>query len=295
MKRTAPSTISSAFRAVKDLREPLAIRQHLPAIHHDGLPSDKGRFIAREKQRSVRDVLHRSQPPLRDRGRHASDVFGAERFHAFRQNVARQHRVHCDVVRRQLNRRGSNEAKLSGLARRVVTPAGIAGNGPSDRRRNDNASAAARLERRQACAHRQKSPFEIDVEHLIPVRDAHRTQPGCGKDAGIATDDIDAAVTFHRRPRHAGAIFGTRNIGRHRACDSSGRPNLVKDDIGLGQIARRDQNTCAFAGEHAGHPFSDSFTRAGNDDRAVRDSREHNQTILADTSPFHTEAGAIVK
>jgi hypothetical protein len=130
---------------------------------------------------------------------------------------------------------------------------------------------------------------------LIPVRDAHRSELGCRKDARVATDDIDAAVPFNRRPRHAGAIFGTRNIGRHCACDSSSQPNLIGDGIGLGQIARRDQNLCAFASEDAGNSFSDSFTRAGDDDRAVRDSREHNQTILADTSPFHTATGAMVK
>lgn len=45
-------------------------------------------------------------------------------------------------MRRQFNRRGSNEAELPRLASRIVAPAGVSGNRSGDRRSNDNAPFA---------------------------------------------------------------------------------------------------------------------------------------------------------
>src|ERR1700691_5999176 len=116
-------------------------------------------------------------------------------------------------MRRQFDGRRADETELSGFARRVMAPAGIAGNGSSDRRSNNNASLAPGLQVRQASMDGKKSALEIDVEYLIPVGGAHLAEPGSREDAGIAAHNVDAAMAFHRRPRHSCAVFFVRNIG----------------------------------------------------------------------------------
>ena len=95
---------------------------------------------------------------------------GPERLHALRQNVPRQHGVDGDIVRRQFDGGGADEAQLSGLARRIVAPAWISGNRSGDRRGNDNAPLAPRLQRRETRIHRKKGPFEIDIRAPDPNR-----------------------------------------------------------------------------------------------------------------------------
>ncbi len=251
------------------------------------MPGDKPRFVTREKQRRVGNVLHRAEPPLRNRGRHPRDVVRPERFHTLRENVSWQHGVHRDIVRRKFNGRGANEAQLSCLAGRIVAPAWIPGNRSGDRRRNDNAPLAARFQSWQACVDREKGAFEIDVEHLIPVGHAHLTELGGRKDSSVRTDHVDTAMPLGGRRRHSGAIFRTRNIRRYSAGHSSW-PNRSTDlgsgSLALCQIARRKQNLGAFPGEDARNSLPDPFARPGDDNGTACDRCQHDQTILAGTS-----------
>ena len=227
------AAIDEAYRAVDDLlgiaqrleifERHVRLGKHLSSIHDNSLPSNKSRLVAGQKQSSVRNVLHRAEPPLRNRRCHPRNVLRAERFHPLGQNVSRKHGVHGDVVRRQFDGRGANETELSCLARRVMAPAGISGDRSGDRRSNDNAPLAPRLQFRQTRIHRKKRAFEIDIENLIPIRDAHRSEPRSRKHTGVATDDVDAAMAFHRGPRHSCAVFFTRNIGGHGAGASAER------------------------------------------------------------------------
>ena len=165
------AAIDEAYRAVDDLlgisrdykifQRHVRLGQHLPSIHHDRLPGDKPRFVARQKQRRVSDILYRAEPPLRNRGGHPRNVLGPERFHALRENVSRQHRVHRDIVRRKFDRSGANEAELPRFAGRIVAPAGISGDRSGDRRRNNNAALAARFQSRQARVHRKNVPLRL--------------------------------------------------------------------------------------------------------------------------------------
>ena len=95
------AAIDEAYRAVSDLLGPRRCRasrfrsssvltkifqrhvglgQHLPAVHHDGLPGDKRRLVARQKQSSVSNVFHRTEPPLRNRRGHPRNVLRAQRL-----------------------------------------------------------------------------------------------------------------------------------------------------------------------------------------------------------------------
>ena len=127
----------------------------------------------------------------------------------------------------------------------------------------------ARLQSSQARVHRKKCAFKIDVEHLIPIGDAHLPQPRGRKDSGVATDDVDAAVALHRRRRHSGAIFGVRNIRGHRARRPSRGTDLGSGCLGLRQVPRDEKNLGPFAGEDARNSLPYAFARAGDDNRAA--------------------------
>ena len=178
-------------------------------------------------------------------------------------------------IRRQFQRRRAHEAELSGLARRIMRPAGIAGDRPGDGRGEHDPSPTAARQRRRAGPHAKEGAGKVGRQHLVPLRQSHLHHTRGRKHAGVGAENVDAAVPLERRGRHSLDIAGIADIGGAPAGASPFRPNRRRRRLGLRQITANHQHLRALGCKHARDATADAPAASRDDDRPAGDGGEH--------------------
>ena len=180
-----------------------------------------------------------------------------------------QHGVDGDVLGRQLHCCGAQESELCGLAGTVVRPPGVAGDRPGDRRRDDDPAVPAGGQCRQRRLHDVHGALEVDPDHLLDVLGREVFDASRREDACVRADDVQPAVSFHRRVDHATAVVGARHVGDEPAhlAGLVGQGSDGGVDVAL--VAARDDDVDARSGERLGDAPADALASAGDDGRAA--------------------------
>ena len=117
-----------------------------------------------------------------------------------------------------------------------------------------------------------KVPFEVDIQHLIPFGHTHSEEFRGRKNAGVAAQDVDAAVPFNRSLRHADIVFHPGNVGRY---GTRHFPNFGSGCFGLGKVPCGKEHASTLAGKYASYALPYSLACPGHDDRASFDRSQH--------------------
>ena len=192
----------------------------------DRRAGDVGGLVGGEEQHGVRHVVRRAEAAERHRALHRLDELGrAVPAQRLGHDVAGLDAVDGDAERRELDRRGADQAVDAGLGGGVVAMARAGDARAGDRARSARcgrsaarASPACGLEREEAAA-------EVDREHPVPLLDRDVRQQRQGIDAGVLDQDVDPAEARERRLRPAGRpSASSADVGRRRTAPRRARP-----------------------------------------------------------------------
>ena len=122
-----------------------------------------------------------------------------------------------DLLGRQFHCSGPQEPQLRGFACPVMRPAGVAGDGTGDRRRDDHPAVAAGGQCRKRGLNDEHRPLEVDGQHLIDVLGRQFFELARREDTGVGADDVQAAVLLNGGFDSAATVLWIRHIGPQAA------------------------------------------------------------------------------
>ena len=154
-------------------------------------------------------------------------------------------------LRRQLHRRGAHEPELGGLAGAVVRPAGVAGDRPGDRRRDDDAAVPAGGQRPTA------RPARCST---VPLK---LTASTCSMSSGVRSSS---------RRRREDACVGAHDVERRRAARRRRRPTR-RQSSGLVTSAATPLTVPGWPARSATVASRSALGAAGDDDVDARGAR----------------------
>src|SRR3954464_683139 len=197
----------------------------------------------------------------------AGALLGEAGLHHRRMQLARDNRVHPDVLRRVLHRYHARKLDHAGLGGRIgdlrrAAPANAGRGGDVDDR-----AAALLLHHRQHVFTAEEYALQVEVHLRVEHFLRHLDRAACGRAADVVHQDVDAAEALHARLDHGAYIGAFRDITNVRG--DAGR--LCQRFFHALRIAIDGQDLRAFFDE--AHRSRTAVAPAGPDRARARDDR----------------------
>src|SRR5438067_1683409 len=252
-----------------------------PAVDGQHVPCNIRRLVGGEKAHGRRDLIDRAEPSERNlRAPVDLRLVGDGARHVGLDHAGRDD-VHGDRSRPDLARQRLREPDQPRLRRRVVGLARVPHLRDDGADRND-AAALLLQHRPHRRLREQEGRRQVRRDDRVPVVALHAQQQLIARDAGVADDDVEAAVALHDV---AGRRLHRRRVGdveRHRVGRAPRRGQRVGARARVIAAGRRDDQR-ALRGEPLGNRPSDS-ARCTGDERHLAGQLEHDYVAREPTA-----------